>query len=155
MFSRKQITFDLDTNVLKQIHGEKNYTKAYTHIRTFMENNDFEHIEGSAYASINKMSNTKVLRLIADLQDKHEYLKKSVKDIHQTDIGESHSLNNHFEYDGTPGKFAQKDMSLKTTQADTSMSTSVADMAKRFEKTKSLTQNITHNDFDNNIETTF
>lgn len=107
---RKQITFDLDTNILKQIHGEKNYTKAYSDVRSFMKNNDFEHIEGSAYASNSVMSNYDVLKTIDKLKEKHAYLNKSVKELHQTDItGETHSMTGHFDYDGTPGKYAQKD----------------------------------------------
>ena len=106
--TRKQISFDLDTGILKEIHGEKNYTKAYSDIRSFMESNDFEHIEGSVYASKNTMNNQKVMDLIEDLKEKHEYLDKCVKGMHQTDIGDTHSLTWQFNYDGTPGKFAQK-----------------------------------------------
>ena len=108
MLKHKQITFDLDTNVLKQIHGEKNYTKAYSDIRSFMKSNNFEHIEGSVYASKDILDDSEVLEILDDLKEKHEYLDKSVKDLHQTDIGETHSLGFCFDYDGTPGKFAQK-----------------------------------------------
>jgi len=41
MNRRKQITFDLDTKILKQIFGEKNYTQAYKDIKRFMLDNGF------------------------------------------------------------------------------------------------------------------
>lgn len=151
MLKRKQITFDLDTNILKQIHGEKNYTKAYSDIRNFMENNDFEHIEGSVYASTKSMSNQEIIVLIKDLKKEHEYLDKSVREIHQADIGESHSLTGHFNYDGTPGKFAQKNRENEK-ESDTPSSESEAmkdkpaakntNLSKRFAAAETLTANI-------------
>lgn len=133
MNERKQITFDLDTNVLKQIHGEKNYTKAYTDIKNFMEHHDFEHIEGSVYASKNFMSYQEVVVLIKDLKKEHEYLDKSVRDMHQTDVGETHSLGFCFDYDGTPGKFAQKNdvQNIKSNIAESIPASQIADYRKQ------------------------
>lgn len=103
---RKQITFDLDTNVLKEIHGKKSYTKGYSDIKSFMEKNDFKHIEGSVYSSVKTMNNQEVLDLIDSLKEEYEYLDKCVRDMHMTDIGETHSLGGQFSYDGTAGEFA-------------------------------------------------
>lgn len=116
MNSRKQITFDLDTKVLKEIFGKKKYTKAYYHIREFMEDNKFKHIEGSVYVSAKTMSDIAVLNVIEKLQIKYPYLEKSVREIHQTDVGKSHSLSNQFDYDGTPGKFKDKGKSQEQEQ---------------------------------------
>lgn len=140
MLKRKQITFDLDTKVLKQIHGEKNYTKAYTDIRSFMENNGFEHLEGSVYASTDNMSNHKILKTIKKLKGKHAYLEKSVKELHQTDVGESHSLSEQFDYDGTPGKYAQKKprKSAETTQ-NTKTATASASVSQAPDYRKQIT----------------
>lgn len=150
MLRRKQITFDLDTNVLKQIHGEKNYTKAYSDIRGFMESSGFEHIEGSAYASKSVMSNQEMMDLIEDLKEKHEYLGKSVREIHQTDIDNTHSMSEQFDYDGTPGKFAQMYQENGKTddtrnRASENKSTKLPDMNSRFAKAANLTMNITDN----------
>ena len=147
---RKQITFDLDTGVLKQIHGEKNYTKAYSDIRSFMESSGFEHIEGSAYASKSVMSNFDVLKVIDKLKEKHKYLDKSVREIHQTDIDNIHSINGQFDYDGTPGKFAQMYQENGKTddtrnRASENKSTKLPDMNSRFAKAANLTMNITDN----------
>lgn len=116
MSKRKQITFDLDTKVLKQIFGEKKYTQAYKNIRDFMEDNGFKHIEGSVYVSSKGMSSVAVAETLDELKLKHPYLNKSVREIHQTDVGASHSLSNQFDYDGTPGKFKDKGKSQEQEQ---------------------------------------
>ncbi len=37
---RKQVSFDIDTNVAKKIFGEQSYTKIYADIRGFMGKKD-------------------------------------------------------------------------------------------------------------------
>ena len=107
MLKRKQITFDIDTNVAKQILGEKNYTNVYAHIRSFMNKRNWIHIEGSVYVSKMPMSNIKTAHLVNDLKNKYPYLNKCIREMHQSDISNVHSLSHCFEYDGTTGKFAQ------------------------------------------------
>lgn len=113
---RKQITFDLDTNVCKEIFGDKKYTMAYADIERFMKKNNFTHIEGSSYMSNSRMSNMDISNMIDDLLEKHPYLTKCIKKMHQSDISNVHSLESHFEYDGTAGRFAQKGMQTQQTQ---------------------------------------
>ncbi len=60
---RKQISFDLDTDVCKRILGEEKYTNAYKDIRRFLEGKDFTHIEGSVYMSNHKMDNIVVWQI--------------------------------------------------------------------------------------------
>ena len=48
---RKQITFDIDTNICKQIFGNDKFRRPYKDIRKFFEENDWIHIEGSMYIS--------------------------------------------------------------------------------------------------------
>ncbi len=57
---RKQITFDLDTNVCKKIFGKDNFRQPYKEIRDFFRENGFIHIEGSSYMSNHEMSNLAV-----------------------------------------------------------------------------------------------
>ncbi len=45
---RKQIAFDIDTNVAESILGN-NYRNIYNKIRTFFKNNNFQNIQGSVY----------------------------------------------------------------------------------------------------------
>lgn len=105
---QKQITFDIDTNVAKKILGEKKYTNIYASIKKFMKDNGWVHIEGSVYMSRKPMSNMSVSHTIAKLKVQYPYLVKCIKRMHQSDISNVHSLVHHFEYDGAPGKFAQK-----------------------------------------------
>lgn len=83
---RKQLSFDLDTSVLKEIFGEDNYAKAYSDIKSFMKKNDCEHIEGSVYMSNYDMSNLEVLNLLADLKEQYPYITKCVREMHQAFI---------------------------------------------------------------------
>ena len=74
-----------------------------------MRNEGWKHIEGSVYMSQKPLSNTKVLYLIDRLKKQYPYLTKCIRNMHQADISKTHSLEHYFEYDGTPGKFAQKE----------------------------------------------
>lgn len=105
MAKRKQISFDIDTNVTKKIFGEQGYTKVYADIRRFLEKEDWKHIEGSVYMSGYSMDNGAVVYTIRDMIRQYPYLDKCIKEIHQADISNVHSLNQYFSYDGTPGQY--------------------------------------------------
>lgn len=108
MEKRKQLTFDIDTKVAKEILGEKNYTTAYSNIKSYMKKHDWTHIEGSVYMSNMSLSNTKVSLILKELKRQYPYLTKCIREMHQADISDIHSLNAEFDYDGTPGKYAIK-----------------------------------------------
>lgn len=105
MDKRKQISFDIDTNVTKMILGEQSYTKIYADIRKFMETEDWEHIEGSVYMSEKPLSNADISYMIQDIKRHYPYLEKCIREIHQADVSNVHSLNQYFAYDGTPGQY--------------------------------------------------
>lgn len=107
MVKRKQLTFDIDTNVAKKILGEQNYTNIYANIRRFMEKEGWKHIEGSVYMSNKPLDNGDVIYLIQDMKKQYPYLDKCIREMHQTDISKIHSLNYYLEYDGTPGRYEQ------------------------------------------------
>lgn len=106
---RKQLTFDIDTKVAKEVLGEKNYTTVYTNIRDFMKSEGWIHIEGSVYMSSKPLSTTKIAHLINGLKKQYPYIEKCIRSMHQSDISKVHSLDYLFEYDGTAGKYAQKE----------------------------------------------
>lgn len=108
MARRKQLTFDIDTNVAKKILGEQSYTNIYGNIRRFMEKEGWKHVEGSVYMSMQPMDNMAVAYLIKNLNEQFPYLDKCIREMHQTDISKVHSLNQYFSYDGTPGRYEQK-----------------------------------------------
>lgn len=137
---RKQLTFDIDTNIAKEILGEKNYTTAYANIKNFMKNEGWLHIEGSVYMSAKPLSTTQVAHLINSLKKEYPYLTKCIKNMHQSDVSKVHSLNFHFDYDGTAGKFAQKEqggrddikpeLALATAPNDSSYLSAASDSLK-------------------------
>ena len=49
------------------------------------------------------------MNLLADLKEQYPYITKCVREMHQANISNIHSLSAEFEYDGTAGKFAQKE----------------------------------------------
>ena len=106
MFGKKQIIFDIDTKVAKQILG-KNYTSIYNKIRYFFKSNGFEHIEGSGYMSNYSLDYYDVIDIIDRMKIEFPYIEKCVRDIRVTEITKQHSLNHMLDYDGTPGKYAQ------------------------------------------------
>jgi virulence-associated protein VapD len=59
--------------------------------------------------SDNSFSNTEIANMMYDLIDKYPYLEKCVRDIRVANIIDINSLNYIFDYDGTPGKFADYD----------------------------------------------
>lgn len=105
MAKRKQVSFDIDTKVTKKILGEQSYTKIYADIREFMKKRGWQHIEGSVYMSKHPMGNGDILYLIDEMKEKYPYFEKCIKEIHQADISNVHSLNQYFSYDGTPGQY--------------------------------------------------
>lgn len=109
MAKRKQISFDIDTNVAKEIFGEQSYTKIYADIRRFMKEEGWKHIEGSVYMSGYPMINGDILYMIEEMKVKYPYLEKCVREIHQADVSNVHSLNQYFSYDGTPGQYEQQE----------------------------------------------
>lgn len=105
---RKQIIFDLDTNVAKIILGQK-YNNIYQQIRKYMLKNDFTHIEGSSYMSNKALSEFDLYNIIDGLIEEIPCLEKCCRDMRVTNISRVHSLNYLFDYDGTPGKYAQNE----------------------------------------------
>lgn len=106
--TRKQIAFDIDTKVAEQILGE-GYRKLYDNIESFAKANGFSHIQGSVYESQKPMTNTDVYIFLNALNNRYPYIEKCIRDIRQTNISGTYSLNHLFDYDGTPGKFVQQD----------------------------------------------
>ena len=102
--SKKQITFDIDTKIAEIILG-KNYNVVYYYLREFLKDS-FVHIEGSVYMSEEPMTNMDISLYIDKLKGEYPYLDKMVRAIHQSDISNVHSILHYFNYDESPGIFA-------------------------------------------------
>ncbi len=53
------------------------------------------------------MSNTKAAKILDSMIKENPYLTKCIRDMHQTDISENHSLAYRFDYDSTPGRLVK------------------------------------------------
>lgn len=131
MNKRKQISFDIDTKVAKRIHGEQSYTRIYNDIRKFMEKEEWKHIEGSVYMSANPMSNSDVAYIIKEMKKQYPYLEKCVREIHQADVSNVHSLNQYFSYDGTPGQYEQQENKVDSHKREPSKKPSIRSRLER------------------------
>lgn len=101
---RKQLMFDLETKVCAQILG-RNYRKVYDDIERYLVKNGFTHLQGSGYVSEREFSDRETVLLLRHLIAKYPYLSKCFRDIRTADITSLNSINHHFDYDGTPGRF--------------------------------------------------
>lgn len=108
---RKSISFDVDTNVTKDILDD--YTDIYTHVRKFLTRNGFEWQEGSVYFSKFSMTPAEVQLIVEDMYENYPYMKKCIRDMVYQNVGPKNSLNFMGDYDGTPGKFI-KENTFKT-----------------------------------------
>lgn len=72
--SRKLITFDLNTSLLKEYYN-KSYTNAYYEIREYMEKHGYEHRQGSVYISKESFSLQDTLLYLQDMMDHFDWLE--------------------------------------------------------------------------------
>lgn len=72
--SRKLITFDLNTSLLKEYYN-KSYTNAYYEIREYMEKNGYEHRQGSVYISKESVSLQDALLYLQDMMNHFNWLE--------------------------------------------------------------------------------
>jgi virulence-associated protein VapD len=96
-YSRKQITFDLDTKALEKYYPSDSWRNAYEVIRNHMEKNDFGWIQGSAYVSNNPMSSRRVTNILRVLVQNNPWLNKCMRDCKETNIGKEFDKNVLFD----------------------------------------------------------
>lgn len=88
----KAINFDLNTGQLKDVYPGMNYRKAYADLRSFLENHEFLHRQGSGYFSEEKLSTADIYDLMTDLSTEFPWLCQSVKKMDVTNIGNQYDL---------------------------------------------------------------
>ena len=88
---RKNINFDIDTNMYTEITG-KAAPSAYYELRKFLESNDFLHRQGSGYISKYPMKPYEISDMITKMSQKFPWLKSCVKEFDVTNIGKQFSL---------------------------------------------------------------
>lgn len=94
---RKGIHFDLDTEALKKYYQKGDWHNAYSEIRTFFEKNEFKHIQGSGYHSIEPMSEAKAMVIIYRMTKEFPWLNYCVSICTIADVPEIFDLSYVFE----------------------------------------------------------
>lgn len=85
--SGKQFTFDLDTNKLKEVLGEKGYTKAYNELYDYFCNDrGFEHRQGSVYCTHKLMNDYDVWKMSCELQKECPWITSALTRMDVTNI---------------------------------------------------------------------
>ena len=107
--SRKQITFDLSQDALRQHYPRKEtaqdpqfFKRAYKDIQKFMEANGFERRQFSVYVSAEKLTALDVAVLTQRMAEEMPWLRQCVKEITATNIGARHSLLGLLRSDAPP-----------------------------------------------------
>jgi virulence-associated protein VapD len=96
----KAINFDLDTNKLRQVFGEKGRRKAYAQIKSFLLKNGFEHKQWSGYASLKPMSYAEVYDVVFKMIDQCPWLPECVNQFDATNVmAETDMLEAIYRYD--------------------------------------------------------
>lgn len=85
---RYSINFDLKQNALKEFYNLFFPENAYHKLRIFMGKHGFEHIQGSGYNSISRMTDADIINLMFDLKECFPWLVQAVRVIQATEIGE-------------------------------------------------------------------
>jgi virulence-associated protein VapD len=87
------ITFDLDTETLKQAYPNDYWNNAYGDIRKTLESLGFTWQQGSVYFGNDKINAVKCVLAAQQLSQKYAWFKASVRDIRMLRIEEMNDLS--------------------------------------------------------------
>ncbi|HEZ1859119.1 TPA: VapD [Neisseria meningitidis] len=79
--SRYLITFDMDTNCLKDNYHGNNYTNAYSDIKTILARHGFENIQGSVYLGREGISEAHGTIAIQELTARFDWFYSCIANI--------------------------------------------------------------------------
>ena len=109
--TRKQITFDLSQDALRQHYPRKEtgrdpqfFKRAYKDIQKFMEANGFDRRQYSVYVSTEKLTALDVALLTQKMAEQLPWLRHCVREITATNIGARHSLLGLLRSDTPPAE---------------------------------------------------
>lgn len=85
---KKGINFDLDTEALKEHYPKGDWHNAYYDVRTYFEENGFEHIQGSGYHSEMPVSEAMAMAVIYKITKKFPWLNYCVSVCTISDVPE-------------------------------------------------------------------
>lgn len=96
--SRKAFHFDLDEKKLKATYPSDSatgYKRAWSDIRSFLEDNGFEHTQYSGYETVDGMSYYEAYAVFENLQEKFPWFVDCAQVATVTEIGERHDVLEH------------------------------------------------------------
>jgi virulence-associated protein VapD len=86
------ITFDLDTEILEQLYPNNSWRNAYTDIRKFLEENGFEHKQGSVYFAVDDIDALECVAVVQDMAEEFNWLTPSLRDMRMLRIEDNNDL---------------------------------------------------------------
>ena len=86
------ITFDLDIETLEALYVSLSWRNAYLDIRKFLEDNGFEHKQGSVYFSVAEIDAVECIIVAQELGDAFEWFTPCCRDIRMLRIEENNDL---------------------------------------------------------------
>ena len=110
---RKQVSFDLDTNMLKEYYPNHNWRKAYDNIKVFMIGEGFQWQQGSVYISIGALTEAETTAILKKFIEQEPWANVCMRDCVVANIGRSHSQNYLFDRDA---KIPPREKSMESDQ---------------------------------------
>ena len=86
------IAFDFDTEILEKLYPNASWRNAYTDVRKYLEDNGFEHRQGSVYFGDEDLTATECIVIVQDMADEFNWFTPSLKDIRMLRIEENNDL---------------------------------------------------------------
>lgn len=86
------IAFDLDTDTLQQLYPSPSWNNAYADIRRFLEENGFDHKQGSVYFGDDSIDAVTCVVVAQKLADAFDWFQPSVQDIRMLRIEDNNDL---------------------------------------------------------------
>jgi virulence-associated protein VapD len=102
---RQGIHFDMDTKALEKYYPKPSWRKSYDDVCKFLEENGFEHEQGSGYHSILPMKRATAVRIIRKMIKKHSWLNKCMNVCTIADVPVTYDITHLFNKNAdVPGR---------------------------------------------------
>lgn len=86
------VTFDFDTETLAALYPNESWRNAYSDVRSFFEENGFEHKQWSVYFATYDMSAVECITIVQTLANTFDWFTSSLKDIRMLRIEDNDDL---------------------------------------------------------------
>ncbi len=94
--TRKALNFDFNTILIQEnmstLQIQSTYRKAYYDIEKYLLANGFEHVQESAYTSVEPISFQEVEDIIENIIQEMPYLKDAIKSMEVTSVGKTYEV---------------------------------------------------------------